>query len=307
MYARALPGGAVERAFYDAIKAELLDGLRAALPLDGLFFDIHGAMTVGDMTDAEGDLASAIRTVVGPACLISASMDPYGTMSRRLVTALDPATSHRMSPHEDAALTKKRAVANLVHCLDRGVRPLRRWVRVPVLLPGERGCTRDEPAKGIYGRLPAIERREGVIDAAVWIGYAWADEPRRSAAVVVTGTDRDAIVGEAHGFAEAYWGPPRLVRRQRAVRRRGLDHRARARVSGPTVLHQRLGRQPDRRRRRGRRVHARTAARRSRPPVRTGDGDLGELRRTSRGRAMRAHRGRQWSSCRSAARSARPD
>jgi microcystin degradation protein MlrC len=205
VYARALPGGAVERGVYDAIKDELVERLRAALPLDGLLFDIHGAMTVIGMTDAEGDLATAIRDVIGPDCLISAPMDPHGNMSRRLVSAVDLATSHRMSPHEDAALTRQRAVANLVRCLDRGIRPLRAWVRVPVLLPGERACTRDEPAKGIYGRLASIEQRDGIIDAAVWIGYAWADEPRCSAAVVVTGTDAAVIAREAHELARAYW------------------------------------------------------------------------------------------------------
>jgi microcystin degradation protein MlrC len=205
VHARALPGGAVERDFYDSTKAELLERLRGALPVDGLYLDIHGAMTVVGMADAEGDLAVAIRDVVGPDCLISASMDPHGNMSRRLIGVLDLATSHRMSPHEDAPLTKRRAVANLVWCLDHGVLPLRAWVRVPVLLPGERASTRDEPAKGIYGRLPAIEEREGIIDAAVWIGYAWADEPRCSAAVVVTGTDAAAIVREARGLAQAYW------------------------------------------------------------------------------------------------------
>ena len=205
IHARALPGGSVESDFYASVKLELLEGLRAALPLDGVFLDIHGAMTVIGMGDAEGDLASAVRAVVGPNCLISAAMDPHGNVSRRLVTALDLATSHRMSPHEDAPLTKRRAAMNLVHCLDRGVRPLKAWVRVPVLLPGERACTRDEPAKGIYARLRAIEQRDGIIDAAVWIGYAWADEPRCSAAVVVTGTDGDAIVRAAHGLAEAYW------------------------------------------------------------------------------------------------------
>ncbi|HEV2250849.1 MAG TPA: M81 family metallopeptidase [Candidatus Limnocylindria bacterium] len=205
VYARALPGGAVERAFYDAIKAELLEGLRAALPLDGLLLDIHGAMTVLGMTDAEGDLASAIRAVVGPRCLISAAMDPHGNMSRRLVGTLDLATSHRMSPHEDAALTRRRAAANLVRCLDAGIRPERAWVRVPVLLPGERACTRDEPAKSIYRSLAQIERRDGIIDAAVWIGYAWADEPRCSAAVVVSGTDREAVAREARALARRYW------------------------------------------------------------------------------------------------------
>jgi microcystin degradation protein MlrC len=173
--------------------------------VDGVFLDIHGAMSVVGMTDAEGDLASAVRDTVGPGALVSAAMDPHGNMSRRLIAAIDLATSHRMSPHEDAPLTKTRAVANLTRCLRDGLRPQRAWVQVPVLLPGERACTRDEPARGIYGRLPEIEKRPGVIDAAVWIGYAWADEPRCTAAVVVTGTDPETIVREARALAEAYW------------------------------------------------------------------------------------------------------
>ena len=205
VHARALPGGAVEREFYDAMKAEIVDRLRVALPLDGVYFDIHGAMTVVGLTDAEADIAAAIRDVVGPRCLISASMDPHGNLSHDLATTLDLATAHRMSPHEDAALTKRRAIANLVRCLKAGTRPRRAWVRIPVLLPGERACTRDEPAKSLYARLPDVERRDGVVDAAIWIGYAWADEPRCGAAVLVSGTDGPTIVREARALAAAYW------------------------------------------------------------------------------------------------------
>jgi microcystin degradation protein MlrC len=78
-------------------------------------------------------------------------------------------------------------------------------VRVPVLLPGERACTRDEPARSIYGSLSEVERRDGIIDAAVWIGYAWADEPRCSAAVVVTGTDEAVIDSAARELGRRYW------------------------------------------------------------------------------------------------------
>jgi microcystin degradation protein MlrC len=205
VHARALPGGPVEREFYDSIKAELLESLHAVRPLDGVLLDIHGAMSVIGMTDAEGDLASAVRDVIGSDALVSAAMDPHGNMSRRLVGALDLATSHRMSPHEDAPLTRARALRNLLRCVNDGVRPRKAWVRVPVLLPGERACTRDEPARGIYGRLTTIETMEGIIDASVWIGYAWGDEPRCSAAVVVTGTDPGAIVREARALAESYW------------------------------------------------------------------------------------------------------
>ena len=205
VHARALPGGAVEREFYEAVKAELLERLRAVLPVHGVLLDIHGAMSVVGLTDAEGDLASAVRDTIGPDALVSAPMDPHGNVSRRLIGAVDLATSHRMSPHEDAQLTKSRAIANLVRCLRDGVHPRKAWVRVPVLLPGERASTRDDPARGIYGRLSVIEAQPGIIDAAVWIGYAWADEPRCSAAVVVTGTDTGTVLREALSLAESYW------------------------------------------------------------------------------------------------------
>jgi microcystin degradation protein MlrC len=205
VHARALPGGAVQPDFYQAVRAEILDRLRAILPVDGVFLDIHGAMCVVGMADAEADLAGAVRETVGPRALVSAAMDPHGNMSRRLIGALDLATSHRMSPHEDAPLTQTRAIANLVGCLREGIRPLKAWVRVPVLLAGERASTRDEPARGIYGSLAAIAAGPGIIDAAVWIGYAWADEARCGAAVVVTGTDPDAVQREARALAKRYW------------------------------------------------------------------------------------------------------
>jgi microcystin degradation protein MlrC len=50
----ALPGGAVTREAYESLMRKTLDGLRAQLPLAGLLFDIHGAMSVVGLEDPEG-------------------------------------------------------------------------------------------------------------------------------------------------------------------------------------------------------------------------------------------------------------
>jgi microcystin degradation protein MlrC len=203
--ARSLPGGPVEPDVYRAMKAELLDRLRAVLPLDGFYLDIHGAMSVRGMDDAEGDLATAIRDVVGSRCLISAGMDLHGNVTARLVGRVDLFTAYRTAPHEDAVETKERACANLVRCLDEGIRPMRAWVRIPVILSGERTSTQVEPARTIYGRLKESDAVPGVIDASLWVGYVWADEPRSSATVVVSGTDARATAREAETIARRYW------------------------------------------------------------------------------------------------------
>jgi len=205
LHARALPGGPVEAAAYRELKAEILRRADEAGQLDGLLLDIHGAMTVTGMTDAEADLARSLRQVVGPATLISASMDLHGNVSPELARLTDLITCYRMAPHEDAWDTRERAARNLVARLSDGGKPLKAWVPVPVLLPGEKTSTRIEPARSIYARIPAVTELDGVLDAAIWVGYAWADEPRCHAAVVVTGDDADVIAEQARGLAQAYW------------------------------------------------------------------------------------------------------
>lgn len=202
---RAIPGGPIERTSYEQMKGELLERLQAVLPLDGFFFDIHGAMTVLGLDDAEGDLITAIRDAVGPACIISTGMDLHGNVSEVLVGAIDCFTAYRQAPHVDAMETKARAVQNLLGLLDDGIRPHRAWTRIPVNLPGEKTSTMWEPGATIYRKLEESDPVEGVLDASLWVGYVWADQPRASATTVVTGVDPEAIKGEALRIAKRYW------------------------------------------------------------------------------------------------------
>ena len=211
-HGRSLPGGAVDPATYRRMKDAILDAIRREGPFDGFFFDIHGAMSVIGMQDAEGDLATAVREALGPDTLISTSMDLHGNVSEVLRDSVDLLTCYRMAPHEDWLNTKERAVWNLLARLrgEHGADPVRRrpykaWVPVPVLLPGEKTSTRLEPALSIYAELPAVEALDGVVDASVWIGYAWADEPRCQAYVVVMGDDRELIAGQAERIARMFW------------------------------------------------------------------------------------------------------
>jgi microcystin degradation protein MlrC len=206
LHARSLPGGAVLSEVYAELSAEIIELIRSAGELDGLFFDIHGAMSVVGREDAEADLATRVRAELGPEVLVSASMDLHGNVSRELGTAVDLITCYRMAPHEDAMESRERAARNLVERIKSGLgRPGKAWVQVPVLLPGEKTSTRIEPAASIYQRVAEIADEPGVLDAAVWVGYAWADEPRCRAAVVVTGDDLDLITERATELAQSYW------------------------------------------------------------------------------------------------------
>lgn len=213
MHARALPGGAVAPEVYAAQLAEIVSGLRDGVasggPLDGVLLDIHGAMSVIGMEDVEGHLVQAVREVVGLAPLVSAAMDLHGNVSHTFFEGCDLMTCYRTAPHVDTWETRERAARNLVDAVravdDGAGRPHKALVHVPILLPGEMTSTRTEPAAGLYSAVPEVEARDGVTDAAIWIGYAWADEPRCTAAVVVTGTAADAVAAGARDLAEHFW------------------------------------------------------------------------------------------------------
>jgi microcystin degradation protein MlrC len=203
--ASAVPGGPVERKTYDALKTEFLGRLREYLPLDGVYLPMHGAMYVEGMTDAEGDWISAVRSVVGQRCLISASYDLHGNLSRRVIDNLDMLSAFRTAPHIDREETHKRACDMLVRCLDEGIRPTLAWAPIPVLMPGERSSTEYEPAKRLWGQLPAMNAQDGVMDVSLLVGYVWADEARATAAAVLTGTKPAVLTKAATQLAQQYW------------------------------------------------------------------------------------------------------
>ncbi len=204
LHARAVPGGPVARTTYDAFKAEFLALLRAALPLDGVYLAMHGAIKVEGMFDAEGDWIAAVRDVVGPDMLIATSYDLHGNVSQKIVDQIDIFAAYRTAPHIDTPETMRAAYAMLLQALDTGARPGVVRVAVPLLLPGERSSTEDEPGRSLYASLPALEG-PGVWRTDLMIGYVWADEPRATAAAIVTGTDHAAAERAAAKIAADFW------------------------------------------------------------------------------------------------------
>ena len=207
MRARALPGGVVTKESYESMVIQIIEMTKQTLPLDGLFFDIHGAMNVEGMEDPEGDFIERIRKVVGPKTLISTSMDSHGNVSEVLAKHSDLITCYRMAPHEDAMESKQRALDNLIYRLKsgKGKPKYKAWIPVPILLPGEKTSTRVDPGKTLYSKVAPMTEKKGVIDAAIWVGYAWGDAPRNHAVVMTYGDNKKQVVESAEELAKDFW------------------------------------------------------------------------------------------------------
>lgn len=119
--AAAYPGGPVERAWFDALLADLESRLRDALPLDGVFVSSHGAAltTAGDDPDAE--FYECIRRVVGPDVPIVAVLDLHANVSQRMTDALSALVAYRTNPHVDLRERGEEAAALMRRMLAEGV------------------------------------------------------------------------------------------------------------------------------------------------------------------------------------------
>lgn len=203
---RGLPGGPVRREDYDAMKREILERLKALpQPPDAFYFDIHGAMTVVGLDDAEADLLRDIRRLLPPAALVTCSQDLHGNVSPALVAMTDIITAYRTAPHIDVMETRARALQLLLRARRQGIRPLRARVGIPVLVSGEMSSTTCQPGAALYAPLAAESARDGVWDASLWVGYAWADQARAMATTVVTGDNAAAVKKTAEEIAQRYW------------------------------------------------------------------------------------------------------
>jgi microcystin degradation protein MlrC len=204
--AGAQPGGLVQRAAYERLKAGLLDELAAALPADGLLLDLHGAMEVEGVGDGESDLIGAVRGLVGEAMPIAVSLDLHGNISPALVAHAQILTAYRTAPHRDGRETRRRGLGLLARAIETGAWPAAAMVKLPLLLPGEAAVTDSEPARSLYARLPAIAEVPGLLDASLLIGCAWTDSPYATvSAIVVAEADRELARRHAAALASAVW------------------------------------------------------------------------------------------------------
>ena len=97
------------------------------------------------------------------------------TFPKNWIDELDVMTAYRTAPHVDGDQTRERAVRLLLDAIRSGRRPCIAHLNVPILIPGEKGITSVEPLRSLYGQLPGIGQKEGLLDASIFAGMPWTD------------------------------------------------------------------------------------------------------------------------------------
>ena len=199
-------GGPVAAGAFERIACEFLDALRAAPPVDAVYFALHGAMEAEQEPDTEGYLLEQARAILGPRIPFVASLDLHGICTDRMLTQLDGLAIYHTYPHVDFFETGARAARVLLRILQGG-RPVTAAVTIPALVRGDELIT----ATGLLGSVvireaEAIEASPGGLTAGIFIGNPFTDVPGLcSRTVVTTDGDRRRAEAEAIRLAEGFW------------------------------------------------------------------------------------------------------
>ena len=185
----AEPGGLVQRQTYEALRDEILDQLRAALPVDAVVLGLHGAMVAQGYDDCEGDLLANIRAIVGPDVLVAAELDPHSHLTAKRVANSNILAAFLEFPHTDFYERGE-------HVVDLAIRTLRGEIR-PVISTFD--CrmidvfpTSREPMRSFVDRMKAMHGKDGVLSVSLIHGFMAGDVPEMGTRVLVVTDDRKA-------------------------------------------------------------------------------------------------------------------
>ena len=177
------------------------------MPVDAVLLALHGAATVDDVGDPEGDLLDAVRRIVGPAAPVVATLDLHAHVTPDMVRHADALVAWETYPHSDQFGTGRRAARLLLGALDGRWRPTMAVAKVPVITSAIHGSTEgDGPFARIMRLAKSMEGRDDVLSTSVFLVQPYLDLPGMgSGGLVVTDNDADAAVTLATRIADAYW------------------------------------------------------------------------------------------------------
>jgi len=155
VWAAATPSAQVTEEAFEHVVGLLLADLAAALPVDAVYLDLHGAMVAEHHDDGEGEVLRRVRALVGPRVAVAASLDLHANVTPEMVALADLLFAYRTYPHVDMAETGGRAARELAAMLGRGERPQKAFRQLPFLIPLTWQCTLMEPALSIYHDIAA--------------------------------------------------------------------------------------------------------------------------------------------------------
>jgi microcystin degradation protein MlrC len=191
LWCAATPSAHVTEDAFERISRMMLEDVERALPLDGIYLDLHGAMVCEHFEDGEGEFLNRLRALVGDELPVAVSLDLHANLTEAMVRHASVIDIYRTYPHVDMGKTGARTAAHLLQLIESGDRWASALRRTDFVIPLNWGCTLVDPAKTLYERLPGLIT-EPVTALSLACGFHLADIAEMGPGLVAYARDQAA-------------------------------------------------------------------------------------------------------------------
>lgn len=182
----------------------MIADLKEALPVDGVFLSLHGAMAVRGIDRPEAEIAKRFREVVGPEVPIVATFDMHGNEDEEFLKWADGSFVNKRFPHYDSYAQGERAARYLHQMLRGEYRPAKAVRQVPILTATVLQWTGQSPMMDIMERGRRWEDEYPGVYVNVFLGFPWSDVPDVGTSVHVMVNDDQTLADKIADDIAAY-------------------------------------------------------------------------------------------------------
>jgi len=198
-------GSWITQEAFDKYSFGMVEDLKQAGELDGLFLSLHGAMAVTGVSKPEAELVRRVRQVVGD-IPIFITLDLHANEDHELSDVSNGIFITKRYPHYDARLQGERAARIMIRTIRGTYKPVMATRKPGVLTPSVFQWTGESPAMEIMERARRWESRVPDLFVSVAFGFAYADVPDVGATVmVIANNDQELADRVADDMNDYIW------------------------------------------------------------------------------------------------------
>jgi microcystin degradation protein MlrC len=178
LYAMAEPAGTTVGHVYESLRDELLDALKAAMPVDIVFLQMHGAMVAHGYDDCETDMLRRVREIVGPDVKIGVELDLHCDVTQESVDLADAIVIYKEYPHIDVGDRAEELFTIIADAAEGKIKPTMGLYDCRMI---GMYLTPFEPMRSFVDSMMAAEGKDGILSLSLAHCFPWGDVPTESA------------------------------------------------------------------------------------------------------------------------------
>ena len=198
--------GRVLNESYYSLLNPLLEGIEAALPVDGVLLQLHGGGATEDEDDLEGHVLEQVRKVVGDEIPVVTPLDMHANIGPKMMKHGSFYCGEDTYPHIDSYERSAEVTQLMIDKIRGKIDPVIAYAQPNMIITPVMQKTGYYPMKVVIDKAHEIEAEPGILSATVSAGYPYADVPYPGVTMmVIADGDKELAQRKADELSQFCW------------------------------------------------------------------------------------------------------